>query len=159
MRDCAANALREALAYDAKRRSVPGATLYRMSPYSAPSCNGAKLGHLSARSPIMTELDPQRTFRGLPLTPEQDAEIRHYIKVCKQHGKPWDTPELDAMLRDMLEPPGEDDAGDDFDPGFAGARTAAERAQFSVEDETNPFEASEEWHAAMESETMKRLDH
>ncbi|WP_206956716.1 hypothetical protein [Trinickia acidisoli] len=107
----------------------------------------------------MTDIDPERTFRGLPLTPEQDAEIRHYIKVRKQHGKPWDTPELAAMLRDMLEPPGEEDVENDFDTDFGVTRTAAERAQFSVEDETNPIEASEEWHAAIESETMKRLDH
>jgi hypothetical protein len=106
----------------------------------------------------MTDIDPERTFRGLPLTPEQDAEIRHYIKVRKQHGKPWDTPELDAMLRDMLEPPSEDDEEDSADTGFGLARTVAERAQFSIEDETNPIEASEEWHAAIESETMKRLD-
>jgi hypothetical protein len=107
----------------------------------------------------MTEIDPERTFRGLPLTPEQDAEIRHYIKVCKQHGKPWDTPELEAMLQDMLEPPAEEDAEGDLDTDFDRARTAAERAQFFVDDETNPIEASEEWHAAMESETMKRLDY
>ena len=107
----------------------------------------------------MADIDPERTFRGLLLTPEQDAEIRHYIKVRKQHGKPWDTPELDAMLRDMLEPPGEDDAEDSLDTDFGSARTVAERAQFSIEDETNPIEASEDWHAAIESETMKRLDH
>ncbi len=107
----------------------------------------------------MADIDPGRTFRGLPLTPEQDAEIRHYIKGCKQHGRPWDTPELDAMLRDMLEPPGEDDDEDGLDADFGRARTAAERAQFSVEDETNEIEASEEWQAAIESETMKRLDH
>ncbi len=107
----------------------------------------------------MTDIDPERTFRGLPLTPEQDAEIRHYIKVCKQHGKPWDTPELDAMLRDMLEPPSDEEAGDDLDPGFGEARTAAERAHYSIDDEINPIEASEEWQAAMESETMKRLNY
>lgn len=107
----------------------------------------------------MTDIDPERTFRGLPLTPEQDAEIRHYIKVQKQHGKPWDTPELDAMVRDMLEPPGDEEAGGDLDADFGDARTAAERAQYSVDDEINPIEASEEWQAAMESETMKRLNH
>jgi hypothetical protein len=107
----------------------------------------------------MTDIDPQRTFRGLPLTPEQDAEIRHYIKVRKQRGKPWDTPELAAMLHDMLEPPGDDEVGDESDTDFDDARGAAERAQFSVEDESNPIEASEEWQAAMESETMKRINH
>ncbi len=107
----------------------------------------------------MTDLDPNRTFRGLPLTPEQDAEIRHYIKVRKQQGKPWDTPELAAMLRDMLEPPGDDTGGDDFGPDFDGTRLAAERAQGFIEDEMDPTEASEEWHAALESEVMKRLNH
>jgi hypothetical protein len=106
----------------------------------------------------MSDLDPNRTFRGLPLTPEQNAEIRHYIKVCKQQGKPWNTPELAAMLRDMLEPPS-DEAGDDFGPDFDETRSAAERAQLFVEDEMDPIEASEEWHAAMESEVMKRLNH
>ena len=106
----------------------------------------------------MIDMNPERTFRGLPLTPEQDAEIRHYIKSRKQHGKPWDTPELAAMLKDMLEPPGDEDAEDELDPDFGNTRTAVERAQFSIDDETNPIEASEEWHAAMEWETMKRLD-
>jgi hypothetical protein len=106
----------------------------------------------------MTDLDPNRTFRGLPLTPEQDAEIRHYIKMRKQQDKPWETPELEAMLRDMLEPPLEDDVDDDSDPDFGTTRLAAERAQFSIDDEMDPTEASEELHAAMESEAMKRLN-
>jgi hypothetical protein len=59
----------------------------------------------------MTDSTPQSIFRGLPLTPEQDAEVRHYIKKKGQHGVPWDTPELDAMLRDMIELPGDDDGG------------------------------------------------
>lgn len=112
-----------------------------------------------AAEDIMADIDPQRTFRGLPLTPEQDAEVRHYIKVCKQHGKPWDTPELDAMLRDMLEPPSEDGQDENFDDDFGDARIAAERAEFSIEDETNPIEASEDWQAALESEAMKRFNH
>ena len=103
----------------------------------------------------MTDIDPERTFRGLPLSPEQDAEIRHYIKGRKQQGKPWDTPELAAMLKDMLEPPGDEGTADEFGPDCGGARSSAERAQFSVDDETNPIEASEEWHAAMEAEAMK----
>jgi hypothetical protein len=49
----------------------------------------------------MTDADPKSTFRGLPLTPEQDAEVRHYIKKQKQQGAEWDTPELAAMLRDI----------------------------------------------------------
>ena len=57
----------------------------------------------------MREATPQNTFRGLPLTQEQDAEVRHYIKRQRQRGAPWDTPELKAMLDDMLEPPDNDD--------------------------------------------------
>ncbi|RKP44603.1 hypothetical protein [Trinickia fusca] len=106
----------------------------------------------------MSDIDPARTFRGLPLTPEQDAEIRHYIKVRKQHGKPWDTPELAAMVRDMLEPPGDEEAEDDLGADYTRTRMAAERAQCSIEDEMDPTEASEEWQAAMESEAMKRLN-
>ncbi len=52
----------------------------------------------------MSDFDAGHTFRGLPLTPEQDAEVRHYIKQKKQRGEPWDTAELSAMLQDMLEP-------------------------------------------------------
>jgi hypothetical protein len=57
----------------------------------------------------MIESEPANTFRGLPLTSEQDSEIRHYIHVRERNGLPWDTPELDAMLADMLDPPETDD--------------------------------------------------
>ena len=104
----------------------------------------------------MTDLDPDTTFRGLPLTPEQDAEVRHYIKLQKQRGLPWDTPELNAMLKDMLQPPGdEEDEFDEFDPSADETKAAAERARGSVEEEMDSIEASEEWNAAMESEIMK----
>jgi hypothetical protein len=49
------------------------------------------------------------TFRGLPLIPEQDSEIRHYIHHQTRNGAPWNTPELKAMLHDMLDPPELDD--------------------------------------------------
>jgi hypothetical protein len=52
---------------------------------------------------------PADTFHGLPLTPEQDSEIRHYIHGRQRSGLPWDTPELRAMLGDMLDPPEADD--------------------------------------------------
>ena len=45
------------------------------------------------------------TFRGLPLSPEQESEIRHYIHARQRGGLPWDTRELQAMLADMLDPP------------------------------------------------------
>jgi hypothetical protein len=101
----------------------------------------------------MTDLDPDATFRGLPLTAEQDAEVRHYIKVQTQRGLPWDTPELSAMLKDMLQPPGDD--GDEFDDPQDETKAAAERAMGSVDEEMDATEASEEWNAAMELEIMK----
>jgi len=55
------------------------------------------------------EPEPGRTFRGLPLTAEQDSEIRHYIHVRQRGGLPWDTPELHRMLADMLDPPETDE--------------------------------------------------
>lgn len=57
----------------------------------------------------MMESEPADTFRGLPLTAEQDSEIRHYIHVRQRSGLPWDTPELHAMLADMLDPPEADE--------------------------------------------------
>jgi hypothetical protein len=75
---------------------------------------------------IMNDTEPRTTFRHLPLTPEQDSEIRHYIHVRTRNGVPWDTPELKAMLRDMLDPPelaDEDDRslGDSMMADHAGA--------------------------------------
>jgi hypothetical protein len=101
----------------------------------------------------MTDSDPQSTFRGLPLTAEQDAEVRHYIKDRTRRGLPWDTLELSAMLKDMLQPPGDGD-GDVASPADE-TRAAAERATGSVDEAMDPIEASEEWNAAMESEGMK----
>lgn len=51
------------------------------------------------------EPEPTNTFRSLPLSSEQDSEIRHYIHVRRRSGLPWDTQELHAMLADMLNPP------------------------------------------------------
>ncbi|MFC3109032.1 hypothetical protein ACFQAT_09520 [Undibacterium arcticum] len=101
----------------------------------------------------MPDIDPKSTFRGLPLTAEQDAEVRHYIKKKKQHGEPWDTPELAAMLKDMLEPPSDDDEG--LGASADETKAAAERAAASIDEEMDPIEASEELKAAMESEGMK----
>ncbi|AIY42434.1 miscellaneous; unknown [Collimonas arenae] len=101
----------------------------------------------------MADIDPKTSFRGLPLTSEQDAEIRHYITVKKRHGEAWDTPELRAMLKDMLEPPGGDE--EEFGDNLDSAKIAAERAATFVDDEMEPIEASEERNAAMELEAMK----
>ena len=102
----------------------------------------------------MPDLDPSKTFRGLPLTEEQDAEIRHYIKQKKQQGVPLDAPELSAMLRDMLEPPCDDEGG--IDRYAETNRADAERAAASVDEAMEDVGASEERNAAMESEAMKR---
>jgi DTW domain-containing protein YfiP len=53
----------------------------------------------------MREATPGTTFHGLPLTSEQHSEIQHYIHRRQRAGKQWDTPELQAMLADMLDPP------------------------------------------------------
>jgi hypothetical protein len=58
---------------------------------------------------IMKQTEPQTTFRGLPLLPEQDSEIRHYIHLRTRNGADWNTAELEAMVRDMLDPPELDD--------------------------------------------------
>lgn len=74
----------------------------------------------------MKETEPRTTFRGLPLTPEQDSEIRHYIHLQSRHGVPWDTPELKAMLHDMLDPPElADEDGQSLGNSMAAERTAA----------------------------------
>lgn len=107
----------------------------------------------------MIDAGPKSTFRGLPLTVEQDAEVRHYIKDRTRRGLPWDTSELSAMLKDMLHPPGDGDGDRDGDDDLASpageTRAAAERATASVDEAMDPIEANEEWHAAMESEGMK----
>lgn len=61
----------------------------------------------------MKSPEPANTFRGLPLSSEQDSEIRHYIHGRERNGLPWNTPELEAMIADMLNPPetAEDDRG------------------------------------------------
>jgi hypothetical protein len=57
------------------------------------------------------EANPVTAFRGLPLSAEQDSEIRHYIHARTRCGLPWDTPELNAMIADMLDPPQVDPDG------------------------------------------------
>lgn len=98
-----------------------------------------------------------QTFRGLPLTTEQEAEVRHYLNRQRRLGKPWNTPELRAMLHDMLLPPStEDDGRSDVTQE---ASAAAERAAMLVDEAMEPIEAYEEWIAAMETENMKKDAH
>ncbi|KVC47257.1 hypothetical protein WS58_10230 [Burkholderia pseudomultivorans] len=102
----------------------------------------------------MIDATPNSTFRHLPLTTEQDAEIRHYIKRKTQKGEPWDTPELATMLRDMLDPPPADD--DEPEADVEEAKLACEYALASVDEAMEFVSASEERHAAREAEEMKR---
>ena len=102
--------------------------------------------------------DTHPTFRGLPLTAEQEAEVRHYVNKQSRLGKPWNTPELRAMLKDMLLPPKTEDDDGQSD-ATQEALAAAERAAAIVDEAMEPIEAYEEWIAAMETESMKRSEH
>ena len=53
----------------------------------------------------MQHKTPGAMLDGLPLIPEQYGEVLHYIHRQERAGKAWDTPELKAMLADMLDPP------------------------------------------------------
>lgn len=53
--------------------------------------------------------DDFQPFRGLPITREQDAEIRAYITHCEANGSSWDTLELDYIIIEMLYPTPSDD--------------------------------------------------
>ena len=60
------------------------------------------------------ETDNFEPFRGLPLTREQDAEIRAHIAHKLARDEPWDTLGFSYMLKDMLNPPAPlDDTDDD----------------------------------------------
>jgi len=71
--------------------------------------------------------EPGKMFRGLPLTSEQDSEIRHYIHARERNGLPWDTPELHAMVADMLDPPERVDEDGQSLSSSMGAEHAAAR--------------------------------
>jgi hypothetical protein len=101
----------------------------------------------------MPDIDPASTFRGLPLTSDQDSEIKHYIKGKVQKSEQWDTSELAAMIEDMLEPPAEDEL--ELVPTIEAEKQIEERAASTIDEAMEPIEADEELRAAMESETMK----
>lgn len=56
----------------------------------------------------ISDRTPPKPFRGLLLTPEQDAEVQAWITSQLARGEPWDTLALDYMLRDMLDPSTDD---------------------------------------------------
>ncbi len=48
--------------------------------------------------------DDFKPFRGVPLTREQDAEIRTFIARRLERDEAWDTLGFSCMLKDMLNP-------------------------------------------------------
>jgi hypothetical protein len=102
----------------------------------------------------MSELGASTTFRGLPLTEEQDAEINHYLKRVKRNGGPIDEKEVSAMLADMLFPPSQEEVS--VVSLDASTRADAERAGASVDETMDNIGAEEDRNAAMELEAMKR---
>ncbi len=54
---------------------------------------------------MKTELSPQETWHGLPLSPAQNREVLNYVERCGRAGVDWNTAELRSMLQDMLSPP------------------------------------------------------
>lgn len=64
---------------------------------------------------MKTESSPGNTWQGLPLSPAQNQEVLNYVQRRRRAGADPDTPELRAMLDDMLHPPelaqDEDEAG------------------------------------------------
>lgn len=96
--------------------------------------------------------DPATSFRGLPLSVEQEAEIQHYIRQRKRRGLVPDARELRAMLKDMLHPPCDDEGRES---GTEGPHTDAERAATRVDSGADPIAAHEERTAASEAEFMK----
>lgn len=70
------------------------------------------------------------SFRGLPLTPDQLREVEHYIHARERCGAAWDTPELAAMLDDMLHPPPTtEDEQSALEEGTASERAVAQNEE------------------------------
>jgi hypothetical protein len=101
----------------------------------------------------MSEPGPEFSFRGLPLSAEQESEIQHYIHQRQRRGLQPEADELRNMLRDMLEPPLPEGLF-----GFlevAGGRADAERAAGQVDERGDSIATCEERIAAGELEAMK----
>lgn len=101
----------------------------------------------------MIDANPSNTFRHLPLSPEQDAEVRHYIRRKEKRGEPWDTFELTMMLEDMLSPPPSDE--EEPEATVEETKLACEYALSSIDEAMESVTANEERLAAMEAEEMK----
>lgn len=101
----------------------------------------------------MKDNGPEFSFRGLPLSAEQESEIQHYIHLRKRRGLLPDVEELRAMVQDMLEPPATESSSGSAEA--EGAHGDAERAAGQVDSGGDPTSAREERTAAREAEAMK----
>jgi len=101
----------------------------------------------------MNDFGPEFSYHGLPLSPEQEKEIQHYIHQRARRGLKPDVDELRSMVRDMLEPPIDENLLDRLDA--EGAYADAERAEGQVDNCGDPISADEERTAAREAEAMK----
>ena len=101
----------------------------------------------------MKDSGPEFSFRGLPLSAEQEAEIQHYIHRRTRRGLQPDVEELRAMVHDMLAPPASESQGERAEA--EGAHADAERAAGLVDNGGDPIAAREERTAAREAEAMK----
>lgn len=101
----------------------------------------------------MKDNGPWFSFRGLPLSAEQESEIQHYIHLRKKLGLLPDVEELRAMVQEMLEPPAT--ASSSGRAKAEGAHGDAERAAGQGDSGGDPSFASEERIAAREVEAMQ----
>ncbi len=101
----------------------------------------------------MKESTPDHSFLGLPISAEQEAEIRHYIRRRHRSGLPADKKELRAMLCDMINVPSDD--GVDRLVGVEIPLADLERAAAAIDEAMDAESVSEERHAACEAEAMK----
>lgn len=100
---------------------------------------------------------PESTFLGLPLSAEQEAEIRHYIHQRARRGLRPDQVELRDMLRDMLVPPIAESATDPVEAFEFHAD--AEQAANLVDESCDPIGAYEERMSVREGAAMKHPAH
>ena len=101
----------------------------------------------------MIEPGPEFSFRGLPLSAEQESEIQHYIHQRQRRGLQPEAEELRNMLRDMLEPPLPEGLSGSFE--VDGDQADAERAAGQVDERGDSITSREERIAAGELEAMK----
>lgn len=101
----------------------------------------------------MNDAGPEKSFHGLPLTDEQESEIRHYMLQRSRQGLPLDLIELKEMVADMINPPLADNSGTDAEA--ESAQADAEHAASLINDSGDPISTSEERTAAREAEAMK----